>query len=205
MKKKIGQEGFALIETLIVATFVLSIFIVLIANYYPLMGKLERYSNYDETESIYIAYHLMNLIQDNSTIFNSIPNATGNNYTLITYSGNKEDSNYLCELNTYTTNKEQCERFVKLSNISKIYITNYSTKPLKNNIKNIQNVSRAFELYVKYMPSYEYSAGNYESGNSGPTKEVKLDRLIVERKIKDDKTGKNIYKYANYEIRKKGV
>ena len=93
----------------------------------------------------------------------------------------------------------------KLSNISKIYITNYSTKPLKNNIKNIQNVSRAFELYVKYMPSYEYSAGNYESGNSGPTKEAKLDRLIVERKIKDDKTGKNIYKYANYEIRKKGV
>lgn len=204
MKKKINQKGFALVETLVVATFVLTIFVMLIANYYPLMGKMERYSNYDEVENIYIAYHLVNLVQENSTIFDNIPQASGNDYTLVIYSGNKTDSNYLCN---FLSQEEKCERYLKLAGINKIYVTNYSTEPLKNNIDTISNVSRSFELYVKYISSYKNSATKFYEGTAGPTKEQKLDRVIIERKVKvdDDESGKYIYKYANYEIVTKGV
>ena len=207
MKKKMNQRGFALIETLVVATFVLTIFIMLIANYYPLMGKMERYSNYDEVENIYIAYHLVNLIQDNSTVFDDIPQASGNGYTLVIYSCNKNDSNFLCTSPKYLSEEEQCERYLKLAGINRIYITNYSTEPLKNNIDTIPNIPRSFELYVKYMSSYKNSATKFYEGNSGPKKEDKLDRVIIERKVKvdDDESGKYIYKYANYEVETKGV
>lgn len=201
MKRINNNRGFALVETLVVATFVLTIFVILIANYYPLFGKLDRYSNYDETENIYIAYHLVSIIKQNSTIFNSSP--VNNTNPLVIYEGNEfdaennENSNYLC--NYFETNKELCESFLNFSKINKIYITNYSSKPLKDKITTISNISRAFELYVKYMPSHDNTKNKIDEGKT-ESRETRLDRIIIERKLDDGVTGKKIYKYANYEV-----
>lgn len=188
MKKRNNQRGFALVETLICAVFVCAIFMLLIVNYYPLLGKVERYQNYDETENIYITYHLISLIKKNTSFFNTT--SVNSTNPLKIYNGNQAESDYLC--NIFTENsKEQCVEFLKAANINKVYITNYSNIPLKNKISEL-SVSRAFELYVKYMPTYQESA---------KTKETNYDRVIIEIKLHDNKTNKDIYKYANYEVK----
>lgn len=188
MKKRNNQRGFALVETLICAVFVCAVFMLLIVNYYPLLGKVERYQNYDETENIYIAYHLISLIKKNTNFFNTT--SVNSTNPLKIYSGNQTESDYLC--NIFSENsKEQCVEFLKAANINKVYITNYSNESLKNKISEL-NVSRAFELYVKYMPTYKESA---------KTKEANYDRVIIEIKLHDDKTNKDISKYANYEVK----
>ena len=166
MKKISNQKGFALIETLVVATFVLTIFMLLIANYYPLMGKLERTANYDETDSIYIAYHTMTLMKKYSNILDKqIENLTNSDITSLELPACTKNSSNKCIFmeftasnlcDRFTSNKEQCDKFMEVTNISRVFLTNYSTKDLKNKIKNM-DVSRAFELYVKYMPSHEYT------------------------------------------------
>ena len=157
MKKISNQKGFALIETLVVATFVLTIFMLLIANYYPMMGKLERTSNYDETENIYIAYHTISLMKKNSKLLDkqleSLTNSdiTTQNLPICTKNSSNKcifiefTASELCE--RFTTNKEQCTQFTNTTNINRVFITNYATKDLKEKLKNM-NVSRALELYV---------------------------------------------------------
>lgn len=204
MKKISNQKGFALIETLVVATFVLTIFMLLIANYYPMMGKLERTSNYDETENIYIAYHTISLMKKNSKLLDkqleSLTNSdiTTQNLPICTKNSSNKcifiefTASELCE--RFTTNKEQCTQFTNTTNINRVFITNYATKDLKEKLKNM-NVSRALELYVKYIPSHEHTKSEKES---------KFDRIIIERKLHDHKSDTDIFKYANYEISAKG-
>ena len=202
MKKRINQKGFALVETLICAVFVCAVFMLLIINYYPMLGKLQRYQNYDETENKYIAYHLSDLIKTNSTIFNDEPTSVDGGLYKITIF----DKNTLCYSDKYNEDKQQqCSSFFELANISRVYYTTYSTKDLKNHISDDPNsdeplFSRAFELYVKYMPSHE--ATNTTKGND-------YRRIIIEREIIDEKSGKTsgnskkIYKYANIEVKVK--
>lgn len=192
MKKKMNNKGFALVETMVCAVFVCAIFMILISNYYPLLGKIQRYQNYDETESKYIAYHLSRLIEKNTNIFNREPN------------GYVEVFSDICS-NFGALKKEQCNSFVKYANISKVYYTTYSTKDLKDHISSI-DCSRAFELYVKYIPSHQATSSIVDD-TTHKTKEQEYNRLIIERKLVDEKNKKNgntekvIYKYANVEVK----
>ena len=203
MKKVINKKGFALVETLVCAVFVCAVFMLLIANYYPLIGKIQRYQNYDESENKYLAYHLSEMIKENSQIFNSQPESVNNGQYYIT----KFDKNKLCSHATYKEDKQQqCESFFDIAKINQVYYTTYSIKDLKDHISDDtdsdeQRFSRAFELYVKYMPSHE--ATNSTKGSN-------YRRIIIERKIVDEKAGKIngndrvIYKYANIEVKVSG-
>lgn len=192
MKKRMNKKGFALVETMVCAVFVCAIFMMLITNYYPLLGKVERYQNYDETENKYMAYHLGKLIEKNTDIFKREPN------------GYVEIFTDICS-NFSSMKKEQCNSFISLTNISKVYYTKYSIKDLKNNISNIE-CSRAFELYVKYMPTHQASSTIVNTA-TGKTKEQEYNRIIIERRLVDEKNKKNgnkekvIYKYANIEVK----
>lgn len=193
MKKRKNNKAFALVETLICSVIVCAIFIVLIVNYYPLLGKLQRYQNYDNSEDKYIAYHLGELIKENSTIFDTEPQ----NNLVSTY-----DSDSLCSTFKLGT-QEKCLEFFKQASISKAYYTNYSITNLKNSISNIES-SRSFELYVKYMPSHEWTKS---------TKDADYKRIIIERCLnfeKDseavssiDSDNKKVYRYANIEVKVK--
>ena len=202
MKKRTNQKGFALVETLVCAVFVCAVFMLLIINYYPMLGKLQRYQNYDESENKYIAYHLSDLIKTNSTIFNDEPTSVDGGVYKITIF----DKNTLCSSDKYKEEKQpQCNTFFDLANINKVYYTTYSTKDLKDHISDDSLeedslFSRAFELYVKYMPTHE--ATNASKGND-------YRRIIVEREVIDVKSGKisgntkKVYKYANIEVKVK--
>lgn len=62
--KKINNKGFALVETLIVTAFVVGIFSVMYANFYPMMGEYEKRENYDDISSIYKANLFKKLIEE---------------------------------------------------------------------------------------------------------------------------------------------
>lgn len=193
MKKRNNRRGFALVETLVCAVFVCTVFMLLIVNYYPMLGKLQRYQNYDETDSIYIANHLSTLIKNYSNILDDSVDFSQNNY-VITY-----DENTLCG-NFEIMKQSQCEQFFKLARINRVYLVPYSLKDLKTELANA-HVSRSFELYVKYMPSYKISA-NQNADGSNITNEEMYDRIIVERKIEDEKNeSRYIYKYANVKVK----
>ena len=44
-KKVLNSRGFILVETLIVGVFIMGIFSLLYANFFPLIGEYERYKN----------------------------------------------------------------------------------------------------------------------------------------------------------------
>ena len=58
LSKKVNKKGFMLVETLIVSVFVMGIFSLLYANFFPLVGEYERYKNYNTVEATYIAHWL---------------------------------------------------------------------------------------------------------------------------------------------------
>ena len=54
--KKNFNKGFALVETLIVSVFVVSIIGIIFINFYPLIGEAEKRENYDNVDDKYAAF-----------------------------------------------------------------------------------------------------------------------------------------------------
>ena len=194
MKKKLNNKGFALVETLVGAMFVSIVFIILFENYFPLMAKYKRYENYDDLDSKYIAYHVRELI------YNQNASVKSNIYNKLTTSSNKHadfNGTTLCNYFTDSNEKMKCTSFLTASNINKVYLVDYNTQSLKNNIKTDGSVSRAFELYINYIPTFSATAGS-KSG---------FIRLIVEIKHEDDTVEDStnpvyFYTYSNIELDK---
>ena len=61
MKK--NNNGFVLVETLVVTVFVMAIFSVIYVNFYPLAGEYERREFYDDVDSKYETYWIKRFIQ----------------------------------------------------------------------------------------------------------------------------------------------
>lgn len=200
MEKVKNKNGFALVETLVCAVFVCAVFMLLIVNYYPMLGKIQRYQNYDNVEDKYIAFYLGQLIRENSDIFSSTPGNPENGNTLTVFN-TENNATDICD--RFIHNSEQCKSFISISNITHVFYTNYSTAALKNKIAEDADlhISRAFELYAKYMPTHSSLANKKEIGETR-TRDEKYVRIIVERKLVDDKSGKNIYRYSNIEVEK---
>lgn len=51
--KRIGSRGFILVETLIVAVFIMTLFIFVYKNSVPMIGKYEHLRRYDDLDSVY--------------------------------------------------------------------------------------------------------------------------------------------------------
>ena len=195
MKKKLNENGFALVETLVVALFVVVIFMVIFQNFYPLIGRLNRYDNYDDIDTKYATYYIRNMInsQNNSTrstIFNKLGSNT-------IYKFNINDStNELCEL---LDNKDFCYYYMEKAKVSNIYLTQYETRNLKEALRNntipSQGISRAAELYIDYIPTYSATASSGEKAG--------YIRIIVEIRHENDdleQSEKYYYTYSNIEL-----
>ena len=61
--KKINNRGFILAETLIVAVFLMVIFAMIYANFYPMIGEYEKRENYDDVDGKYTAYWIKKMIE----------------------------------------------------------------------------------------------------------------------------------------------
>ena len=62
--KRIKNRGFILVETLIVAVFVLAIFVFIYQNAVPLMGHYEKNKNFDDLDSTYAVILVRDMLID---------------------------------------------------------------------------------------------------------------------------------------------
>lgn len=208
MKKKLNNKGFALVETLVCALFIVAVFIVIFENYIPIMAKYDRYENYDDIDSKYLAYYIKYFIEiDTIDVKQNIHNKLTSGSVLYRfkpgtgYAGSDEiestnKPNELCTMLS-KENRQKCQSFVDGANITNIYLVDYNTANLKSKISQQSDISRAFELYVNYMPSFAATS----SSKPG------YKRIIVEIKHStkdeaeaDDVPEKVYYNYANIEL-----
>ncbi|MBS5719183.1 MAG: hypothetical protein KHW57_00735 [Clostridium sp.] len=175
-------------------------------NYFPFIAKYEQYENYDDLDSKYIAHYLREMITVDPLKDNIFAKLSGREYVIFDDNGVAQDDditnpspNELCTMlttNNTFNNKQYCQSFMDEANITRVYLTKYDTTSLKSKIKTDESddISRAFELYVNYMPTFTNSAAS----------KTGYYRIIVEIKhdnVDSDKEDAYYYTYANIEVR----
>lgn len=141
-----NNKGFVLVETIITAVFVLSLFSFIIANVLPIIGDYDRIRNYDSIESIYDAHLIRKMIlkSDRIRTTNLVDFPSGQDYYLF----NDDD---IC---LYVSNINYCRKLLSRDylDVSKIIITNYNITSLK---EKVSSFNRAIGEYIKYLPKFD--------------------------------------------------
>lgn len=156
--QKLNKKGFALVETLIVSVFVMTIFTIIYTNFFPMMGEYERREGYDDIDNIYKTYLIKKMIE--SKYFT---NTGKNEFTSI--SSSTPIKEYTSNCNQFTTDgASYCPILLKEVDSVKIYYAKYNLTELKNAIRN-GNSSVSFldsetREYIRTLPYYTNSANN---------------------------------------------
>ena len=91
-----------------------------------------------------------------------------------------------CSLYTNEESEGNCGAFTVMNNVSKIYLTTYSTTTFKNFVKDNNTFERDFREYIAYLPTY--------SKNTSKTPNTGYYRVIVEYVSNDT------HKYGTMEV-----
>ncbi len=210
--KKINNKGFALVETLIVTAFVVGIFSVMYANFYPMMGEYEKRENYDDISSIYNANLFKELIEksknDNDSnikkkidrvttgekIINHIPSYNYSEKTEETYINSVYEN-----IDEYDFNDELKNNYyktlVKNLNVEEIYLLPYNIELFKSKTKNSYGFDTQTQEYIDYLPEYKnntyglecriivkYKAGENKESHSNNSDEYRFATIGVDCK-----------------------
>lgn len=190
--KKLNNKGFILAETLVVAVFLMVIFGMLYANFYPLIGEYEKRENYDDVDGKYAAYWIKRMIESDAY---QLEEGKGD-YRLLNRLGY---TRFSCLRITDKSQQDMCKALVKELGVSRcnsagdlcdIYITRYTlsygarsdSKPtppnFKDQAKSNTSTTRVDELRQVYTSGndvsktsdsmqlccgYEYSSRGYGS------------------------------------------
>ena len=169
--KKINNKGFALVETLIVSAFVIGIFSVMYANFYPMMGEYEKRENYDDISSIYNANLIKRLIEnykDEENLKNKIEKVLEGHYVQYgPYDGYTEKAAYeeleSCDFpegDENDPNKPNIQEYYDVliynMEIENVYLMPYDISAFKSYAKNysIDNETTQTQDYIDYLPNY---------------------------------------------------
>lgn len=211
--KKLGNKGFVLAETLVVAAFVAVIFSVMYSNFYPLMGEYEKRESYDDVDSKYAIYWIKKIIEHDSTDKSNWDAA---------FKSSQAYYNFTCEdvhdrqiydmcISLVSGNYEKDGRLqvdyhipqFSSQRIPHVYITRYSLAPksengiyypgFKNGVKYYgTDLSGRMMEYVEYLPEYS----NTPSLNDAQYRvfvEFKKDKEVVDEDV-------SYYAYSTIEV-----
>ena len=143
---KIKNNGFVMMETIIVVVFVLGLVTFLFANVFPLLGDYERLSNYDSITAEYDVHQIRKmLLKDNSCKVENILTLT----ELKPFNSFRGD-----EICYYLENKNYCQKLLSKDflDVKEIIITKFYTQSIKDNHGSA--FSREIVDYINYMPKY---------------------------------------------------
>ena len=174
--KKFDNKGFALVETLVVSVFVVSLFLIIFNNFYPLMSEYEKREAYDDIDGVYAAYWVKRLVED-SDIDIDID-------IFITKKGSMSMGDLCDKFNG--EKQQQCENIFNKYNINFFYVTDYNIKDFKSTV---DKSDPDFEAYLNSLPDYSNSKNNTYSSNF---------RVIVGMKRKYTDIENNSHEYMAY-------
>ena len=179
--KKMGNKGFALVETLIVATFVMGILTLIFTNYLPMMGKYERRERYDDIDSVYNTYLIKNMLEYSSNGKLSLSDSS-------LYTGIN------CRIYNNTDYLDYCQNLFSSTGVYSIILTHYNIKSLKNNMPSGINDS---------LKDYILSLANYNTNKSNPQNYkyriiVQYKHVVNSENTSDDALEDNDHVYFSY-------
>lgn len=160
--KKIDTKGFVMVETIVVAVFVISICTFLFANFLPLIGDYERVREYDTVNSKYKMHEIKKMILrdiDNNinleTIFKNLPSEEGFIKYSIIETKEGETTVISHELCNVLDSKKYCNKLLSENylDVKDIIITSFKLSKIKSTINNL-NDHRVLKEYIDYLPSY---------------------------------------------------
>lgn len=184
------QNGFLLVETLIVTVFVMTLFLFIYRNVVPLIGEYTRRENYDDIDSVYAASLIRNLILSD-----------GNYDSLVAGIDNEHPYKDISDCNLYQQ-KNLCNALKEQLNITqvidennnvvdgKIYLSRYELTRLKRQVSEgtifNNNTERGIREYISYLPNYT-------------SKDLVIGyRVII---VRNTRVGDDLVpKYANIEV-----
>jgi len=143
---RLNKKGFALVETLIVSVFVISLFTFFYANMFPLIGEYERYENYDDISTKYMAHYFrMMILQDEN--HSSITNLNGAIYKDLTDCSLFKDQTY-------------CNTLKNKYSLTRVYLTAFNLEEFKNLVNTTESLGNEFTYanfssYIEYLPTYK--------------------------------------------------
>ena len=149
--KKMGNKGFALVETLIVAAFVMGILTLIFANYLPMMGKYEQRERYDDIDSVYHTYLIKNMLEYSDTSKLTKPS----------------DGDYVgidCDIYNDTDYLDYCQNLFSSTKVYSIILTTYNIKSFKDDISKDDISSHVNDSFADYI----LSLANYNTKKSNP-------------------------------------
>lgn len=170
--KKFNNRGFALVETLIVSVFVVSLFLIVFSNFYPLMAEYEKRESYDDIDSVYAAYWIKKLVEDKTDVLDA--RYTFKKDEVLNRILTSDDLCHYFDVNGETDPQEwqkKCYALFKFYDIKYVYLTDYNIKDFK------QNVFSALKTYsdhsyvtndeennaIKILPKYSMTDSNDKS------------------------------------------
>lgn len=161
-----------MVETIIVAVFIIGICTFLFSNFLPLIADYERVSNYDTVGAKYKTNEIRKMIlreidknNDTVSLFTEISSSNGykryRRYST-TDNANTVSKNYLCDRLVNSTkycNKLLSEDYL---DVKEVIVTNFKLGKVKQSISKISG-DRALKEYVEYLPSYAKYSSRYDS------------------------------------------
>lgn len=143
--KRIGNKGFALVETLVVAMFVMTIFSLVYTNFFPMIGEYEKREKYDDIDSVYNTFLIKRMLEDPSTKtgnYNTIRNEANAGY------GDLNRCNFLF---SDPLKVEYCTRLYDKLKIDKVYLTRYNLTTMKSRKSSLDSYMAD---YLDTLPNY---------------------------------------------------
>ncbi len=169
--KRLDDRGFVLVETIIVAVFIIGICTFVFANFLPLMADYERTNNYDQVESKYKVNEIRKMLlreifKDNTKrgLLTEVTNYTRyQNYEDNT-TGQTVTKNSLCK---ELDDENYCNALLGSSflDVKEIIITKFKLSSLKTDVKDNKNFDRSLREYIDYLPKYDKYSNKYNSYN----------------------------------------
>lgn len=162
---KLNNKGFVLVETLISAVFIMSIFSIIYVNFYPIMAEYEKREAYDDVDSKYATYWIKKMIQSGSVSFDGAISTDITNNKYHKFQCTDIDPTDVTALNYCNELFSEFEVAKDDAGKLNIYITSYKIGNRndmndKNNFKGVVeenaggDFTSGFQDYVSYLPTY---------------------------------------------------
>lgn len=180
--KKMENDGFVLIETIVVAVIVLGIFMMIYENLVPAIGESEVRLHYDDVDTVYAANTFKNLLASDDNFEAIMSEVKTNGYIDLTN----------CNVYSIEKSKSMCTTLkneLGITEENRIYLVSSSLDSLLG----ISDLPRGLYDYVNYLKD-----SNELDNRTGYT--LLLSRTVTFTSRYDDTTTKDINYYANIVI-----
>jgi len=158
---KVDNRGFVIVETIIVAVFVIGICTFLFLNLLPLIGDYERISKYDSVDSKYKIHEIRKMIIRDVLNGDVSEDVIKNKLAGKSYYRFENNDDFCKEIES----KKYCSLLLsdRFLDVKQIMFTPFKLVATKNDVKADVEVSRELKEYIDYIESFKKESSAYDN------------------------------------------